>query len=123
MYVGDTDDGSGVIHMVLEVVANAYDQHLAGRCAKITVEIAADGTITVEDDGPGFPVHGGDGLPPIDVLLTRLSTRPTVDGHRPHVHLGVGGLGLFVVNALSERFELVSVRDCVEAKTTMHAAR
>jgi len=110
MFVGDTEDGSGVLHMVLEVLANSYDQHLAGRCSQVSIEIAADGTITVTDNGPGLAADGGDGLPPLHEMLTCLSDRATVDGHRPHVHLGLGGLGLFVVNALSERFELRSVR-------------
>ncbi len=118
MYVGDTNDGSGLLDLVLEVVANAYDPYMVGRCSSIGLAIAADGTITVEDDGPGIAVGGGDGMPPLDVMLTQLSTRPTVDGHRPHVHLGQGGLGLVVVNALSERFELSTVRGGVEARTT-----
>ncbi|MBC7977259.1 MAG: hypothetical protein H7138_19965 [Myxococcales bacterium] len=118
MYVGDTDDGSGLVHLVLEVVANAYDPYMLGRCSSIGLTIAADGTTTVDDDGPGIAVGGGNGVPPIDVMLTQLSTRPTVDGHRPHVHLGLGGLGLVVVNALSDRFELVTVRDGIEARTT-----
>lgn len=117
MYVGDTDDGSGLIAMVLEVVANAYDQYLAGRCSSVSLTIATDGTVTVEDDGPGFAAAGGDGVPPLENVLTRLSTTPTVDGHRPHVHLGLGGMGLAVVNALSEQFELVSVREGTELRT------
>jgi len=116
MYVGDATSGDGVLHMVLEVVANACDQHFVGKCSTIEIEVAANGTITVEDDGPGMPVQGGDGLPPIGLLLTTRSERPTVDGHRPHVHLGQGGLGLFVVNALSERFELTTIRGGVEAR-------
>lgn len=103
MFVGATDDGSGVLHMALELVANALDQHLAGRCSRVAIEIAPDGAITVIDDGPGLPADGGAGLPPLHDLLTHVWTRPTVDGHRPHVHLGLGGMGLFVVNALSER--------------------
>lgn len=117
MYVGDTDSGAGVLNMLLELVANSYDQHFAGRCSTIQLEVAPDGTITVEDDGPGLPVHGEAGVPSFDVLLTQPSFRPTVDGHRPHVHLGRGGMGLFPVNALSERFELVSIRNGVEART------
>jgi DNA gyrase subunit B len=117
MYIGDADSGDGALNMVLEVIANACDQHFAGRCSMIEIDVAANGTITVADDGPGMPVHGGNGLPPIDVLLTRHSHRPTIDGHRPHVHLGPGGLGLFVVNALSERFELATIRDGIAAKT------
>src|SRR5262249_30016504 len=108
--------GDGVLNMVLDVVANACDQHFAGRCATIDIEVAAGGTITVIDDGPGIPAHGGSGMPPLDLLLTRRSERPTVDGHRPHVHLGQGGLGLFIVNALSERFELETVHDGVAAR-------
>jgi DNA gyrase subunit B len=118
MYVGDATSGDGVLNMVLELVANACDQHFAGRCSMIEVDVAASGMITVADDGPGIPVHGANGLPPIDVWLTRPSHRPTIDGHRPHVHLGPGGLGLFVVNALSERFELATIRDGIEARTT-----
>ena len=116
MYVGDTEDGSGLVNLILDVIANAYDHHLAGRCSNISMTIAADGTVSVEDDGPGFSSVGGDGLPPVDTILTQLSTRPTVDGHRPHVHLGLGGLGLAVVNAASEHFELVSVRDGTEVR-------
>jgi DNA gyrase subunit B len=68
------------------------------------------GSITVTDDGPGLAAAGDAGLPPLHELITRVWTGPTVDGHRPHVHLGIGGMGLFVVNALSEWFELRSVR-------------
>lgn len=110
MFVGGID-GTGVLNLLLELVANVTDQHLAGRCTRASIELASDGTITVEDDGPGFSAEGGDGLPPLYELLTRYSFTPTVDGHSPHVHLGVGGLGLFIVNALSERFELRTVRD------------
>jgi DNA gyrase subunit B len=118
MYVGDTEDGSGILHMLLEVLANSFDQHLAGRCSRASIEIAGDGTITVEDDGPGLSVEGGDGRPPLHQILTLMSGLPTVDGHRPHVHLGLGGLGLFMVNALSDRFELRSVRSGVLATAT-----
>jgi DNA gyrase subunit B len=107
MYIGDTHDGSGVLNMLLEVLANSYDQYLAGCCSRASIDIAPDGTIAVEDDGPGLSA----GLPPLHEMLTEMSNRPTVDGHRPHLHLGFGGSGLFVVNALSERFELRSVRD------------
>ncbi|HEY6039732.1 MAG TPA: ATP-binding protein [Kofleriaceae bacterium] len=118
MYLGDTEDGSGLVNLILDVIANAYDHYLAGRCSSISLTIAADGTVTVEDDGPGFSAGGGDGVPPLDTILTQLSTKPTVDGHQPHVHLGLGGLGLAVVNASSEHFELVSVRDSTEARAS-----
>jgi DNA gyrase subunit B len=116
MYVGDTEGGSGIVNMVLEVVANACDQHLAGRCTRIGIELAADGTITVEDDGPGIPVQGGERLPALEIVLARRFDEPTADGHRPHVHLGFGGVGIAVVNGLSERFELITVRGGVEAR-------
>jgi DNA gyrase subunit B len=109
MYTGGVD-GTGVLSLVLEIVGNAFDQYLLGRCTTCAVTVGAEGTITVEDDGPGIAVEGGDGLPPLLVWLNRHSNTGTVDGHRPHVHLGVGGFGLFATNALSERFELRSVR-------------
>jgi DNA gyrase subunit B len=117
MFVGDSRTGEGALNMVLELVANAGDQHLAGRCSTIDVDIAANGTITVEDDGPGIPVHGAGRLPAIHVLLTQRFERATVDGHFPHFHAGYGGAGLAAVNALSERFELVTIRDGIEART------
>src|ERR1043166_885656 len=92
MYVGDTCTGDGVLHLLLELVANAYDQHITGACSSIDLEVAADGTITIEDDGPGIPAAGGRGFPPLHELLTRRVDRPTVDGHRPHVHLGAGAV-------------------------------
>lgn len=116
MYVGNTHDGSGIDQMILELVANSYDQYLLGRCSKVSIRRTADGAITVEDDGPGIPVGGGKGLPPLETLLTELSDKPTIDGHRPHVHLGLGGLGIVIVNALSERLELVTVHDGQETR-------
>lgn len=107
MYVGDTNDGTGLMHLALEVIANAYDQYLVGRCTSIGIELGADGTIVVEDDGPGIEID--------EQVLTTLDDRPTKDGHRPHVHLGTGGLGLCIVNALSERLELRTIRDGVES--------
>src|SRR5262245_12008348 len=115
MYVGSTDDGSGILQILLEIVANAYDLYLVGKCSKIEVHISANGTVTVDDDGPGLSAQGGDGVPPLDELLAQRSTHPTVDQHRPHVHLGIGGLGMFAVSVVSERFEIISVRDGIEA--------
>jgi len=115
MFVGDTTNGSGPMNMLFECVANAFDQYLAGKCTRVHIRIDGDGTITVEDDGPGLSVHGGDALPPLARLLVERSHKPTVDGHKPHVHLAHGAAGLFVVNVLSERFELVTARDGVEA--------
>lgn len=87
MYVGDPDSDESIANLVHEVVSNSYDQYLAGRCTKLAVELAADGTITIEDDGPGMPAAGGDGLPPLDRLLTHLSTRPSRRAHRHRADL------------------------------------
>lgn len=103
MYVGATDDGSGSLHLLLEVAANAIDQVLLGRCTRVDIRIDADDTITIADDGPGIPAHA------LADILERPSNRPTVDGHRPHVHLGLGGLGLPIANALSDPFEVDTV--------------
>lgn len=114
MYVGGTD-GFGVAQMVLEVLSNAVDQHLVGRCHRIDVRVDADGTVTVEDDGPGIRTGAVDGMPPLVDRLTKNPHQPTADGHRPHVHVGLMGVGLSVVNMLCERFELSTVRDGVES--------
>ena len=115
MYIGDPTDGSGVHNMLMEAVANAFDQHLAGRCTRITIGIGADDTLTVEDDGPGISSEGRDTLPGLERLFEQRSEQPTVDGHRPHAHLGLGAIGLVVINALSERFELTTVSGGREA--------
>ena len=117
MFVGGHGDDA-VLQLIFEVLGNAVDQHLLGRCSNVTIVIGEDGTISISDDGPGFAANGGNGVPPLDDLLTTFSDRPTVDGHRPHVHVGLRGLGLFVVNALTERFEIVTVRRGVEARAT-----
>lgn len=101
MYVGSVYDDSGLTHMVWEVVANSLDQHLAGRCARIDVIIEPDGSVSIEDDGPGIPIHPIEGGLFAEVALTRLHATPTFDGHAPHEHVGLRGVGLFAVNALS----------------------
>ncbi|MGE0396605.1 MAG: ATP-binding protein [Kofleriaceae bacterium] len=111
MYVGDPDDGSGAMHLLLDIIANSFDQYLAGRCTRIDIEVEADGCVCVTDDGPGMSIDATDGRPGLHEILTTMSDRPTVDGHRPHAHLGIGGIGLFVVNALSERFEITTVHE------------
>jgi len=103
MYVGDIRDGSGLVHMVWEVLANALDEHLAGRCSRIAVEIRQDGAISVDDDGRGFPIHDLEGVSFLERALTRFHWSPTLDGHTPHEHVGLHGVGLFPVNALSSR--------------------
>ena len=116
MYIGNCDgNGDGVLNLVLDILANALDQHLAGRCKRTTISIAADGEIEIADDGAGISM-------PLQQLLTVASHAPSVDGHRPHAHLGNsgGGLGLFIVNALSAQFMIASVVNGVE--TTLRCA-
>lgn len=108
MYVGGTD-GRGALELVMSLVGNAFDQHLAGRCTRIAVQIDDD-TIVVEDDGPGM---AGDDTT-ILARFARWTDLPTEDGHRPHVHLSPGPLSLVVPCALSTSLELRSVRDGVE---------
>jgi DNA gyrase subunit B len=114
MYVGGTD-GSGVLHVVLELVANALDQALAGRCTQIDISLDDDGSVTVSDDGPGISVEGDERRPSLVEILEWRSERATVDDHRPHVHLGLGAIGLAVANAVSDPFELVTVCDGQQA--------
>jgi len=111
MFVGDPSDGSGLLQMVWEVVANAIDEHLAGAALRISISIAADGSIAVEDDGRGFPFHLVDGVPFVERTLTRLHDTPTLDGHRPHEHLGPLGVGMMPVNALSTSLVVEIHRD------------
>lgn len=104
MYVGDTGAG-GLRVMLDEVLSNAIDQHLAGAATFADVRVAPDGTVTVEDDGAGLAPEQ------ITRTFTQLHTGPTLDGHHPHVHLsGIGGLGVAVVCALSERLSLETTR-------------
>jgi DNA gyrase subunit B len=106
MYVGDTHDGSGLVHMLWEVVANALDEHLAGHCDRIAIEVAEDGAIGVEDNGRGIRLDDVDGVSFAEKALTSFHTGPTLDGHAPHEHIGTRGVGLFAVCALSSRLEL-----------------
>lgn len=103
MYAGSTTTGDGPLHLVLEIVGNAVDQAMLGRCTRIDVRVDADDLVTISDDGPGIPAQALVGL------LERASDRPTVDGHQPHVHLSPIGLGLPVSNALSDPFEVDTV--------------
>lgn len=111
MYIGDTRDGSGLAHMVWEVVGNSIDQHLLARCSRIHVQLEENGFVTVEDDGPGFPIYEPRGMALAEQALTSFHDTPTLDGHAPHTHVGPHGLGLFVVCALSASVELTSHRD------------
>ena len=111
MYVGDVNDGSGLHHMIWEVVGNAVDQHLAGAAARIEVVLHDDGSVSVEDDGPGVSVEPlAAGTPLLVEVLTRYHDRATFDGHPKHVHLDGVGVGLVMVNALSRLMVVETAR-------------